>query len=200
MIIFGSRAVHLQTIRLDDITCPSCNTNDSLVMIIYRKHAHVFWIPMFPIGKEGVSQCQHCKNLLEPHEMPSSIKKTYIELEKQTKGPIWQFAGAAILFLLVVWAGIAGRKNGKLEAEYISSPQIGDIYEYKIEPGHYSTLKVISISEDSVFVSPNEYEITKISKIYKINKPENYSEISFGISKDELKRMYYSRQIFDVNR
>ena len=132
--------------------------------------------------------------------MPEAIKREYEDLKNESKGPIWQFAGLGIIAIMVVWGSYAHEADKKLELEYIASPQEGDIYEYKIETRSYSTLKVIGLSKDSVFVSPNELDISRRSKIYKIDKPENYSESSYGISRDKLKEMYDSGEIFDINR
>lgn len=200
MIIYGSKAVHLKTAQSKTATCPSCGTQGSLTISVFRKHAHVFWIPLFPIGKKGVSQCQHCKNVLETKEMPEPTKREYENLKNETKGPIWQFAGLGVIAILIAWGSYASGEDKKLELEYIKSPQIGDIYEYKIETGSYSTLKVVSVTNDSVFVSPNEYEISRMSKIYKIDKPENYSGVSYGFLNSKIKEMYDSGEIFDINR
>lgn len=200
MIIYGSKAVHLKTASSKTATCPSCGTQGSLTFSVFRKHAHIFWIPLFPIGKKGVSQCQHCKNVLETKEMPEPIKREYENLKSETKGPIWQFAGLGLIAILIVWGTYASEEDKKQELKYIANPQKGDIYEYRIETGSYSTLKVVSVTNDSVFVSPNEYEIGKMSKIYKIDKPENYSDLSYGISKIKLNEMYNSGGIFDINR
>ena len=200
MIIYGSKAVHLKTVQSKTATCPSCGTQGSLTISVFRRHAHIFWIPLFPIGKKGVSQCQHCKNVLETKDMPEPIKREYENLKNETKGPIWQFAGLGIIAILIAWGNYASGEDKKLELEYIKSPQIGDVYEYKIETGSYSTLKVVSVTNDSVFVSPNEYEISNMSKIYKIDKSENYSNLSYGISKNKLKEMYDSGKILDINR
>ncbi|WP_299435725.1 zinc-ribbon domain-containing protein [uncultured Aquimarina sp.] len=200
MIIYGSRAVHIKSEQSKTAICPSCSTQGSLTLSVFRRHAHIFWIPLFPIGKKGISQCQHCKNVLKTKEMPEPIRREYDILKNKTKGPIWQFAGLGILIVLIAWGSYASAENKKLAGEYIASPMNGDIYEYKIETRSYSTLKVIAVSRDSVFVSPNEYEISKKSRIFKINKPENYSEFSYGISIEKLKEMYDSGEIFDINR
>ncbi|WP_108808265.1 zinc-ribbon domain-containing protein [Aquimarina spinulae] len=200
MIIYGGKTVHLKSERSKTTTCPSCGTQGSLILSVYRVHAHVFWIPLFPIAKKGTSQCQHCKNVLKTKEMPESVKREYDNLKNNAKGPIWQFAGLGLIVVLITWGIYAGREDKKLALEYLVSPWVGDIYEYKIKTGSYSTLKVMSVSNDSVFVSPNEYEISRMSKIYKINTPKNYSESSYGISKNKLKEMYDSGEIFDINR
>ena len=200
MIVYGSRAVHLKTVQSHKATCANCDTQGSIIISVFRKHAHIFWIPLFPIGKRGVSQCQHCKNTLESGSMPESIKREYTNLKEDAKGPYWQFSGLGLILAFFLYSSYSGGENKKITLDYISAPVKGDVYEYKMEEGDYSTLKVIAVTNDSVFVSPNEYAINRISKIYKIDKPENYSELSYGIGKDRLKEMYESGDVFDINR
>lgn len=107
MIIYGSKAVHVKSTQPKTITCPSCGTKGSLVLSLYRKHAHIFWIPLFPIGKKGVSQCQHCKNVLEYKDMPAPIKEEFKILKSEAKGPIWQYAGLVLIAILIAWGGYA---------------------------------------------------------------------------------------------
>ena len=99
-----------------------------------------------------------------------------------------------------MWGFSQSKINEKNELIYLNSPAIGDIYEYKIETSEYSTLKVISISIDIIFVSQNEYVIDRMSKVYKIDKDENYSDYNYGISKIDLKKMYDDKIIYDINR
>jgi len=83
----------------------------------------------------------------------------------------------SILFIsLFIWLSYQGKQNKKLRAEYIKTPQQGDLYEYKVLSGSYSTFKVDSVSKDSVYVFLNDFEINKSSRVYKIDKPENYSK------------------------
>ena len=200
MIIYGSKAVHLKTAISKTAICPSCGTKGSLAFSVFRKHLHIFWIPLFPIGKKGVSQCQHCKNVLETKEMPEQIKREYDDLKHETEGPIWQFAGLMLIAILIALGYYASGEDKKQEIKYLANPQKGDIYKYKTETASYSTLKVAKVTNDSVFVFANEYEISKMRKIYKITKPENYSDLSYGISKTKLNDMYNSGEIFDINR
>ena len=200
MIVYGSKAVHLTSEQSQTAICPSCNTQGSLIFSVFRKHAHLFWIPLFPFGKNGVSECQHCKNVLDAKEMPEPIKRDFESLKDETKGPLWQFSGLILIALLMIWGNYSNTENKKLNLTYLASPKKGDVYEYKIEKRSYSTLKVIGITKDSVFITQNEYEISRKSKLYKIDKPENYSDWSYGISMNDLKEMYDSGEIFDINR
>lgn len=107
MIIYGSKSVHLKSERSETSVCPNCEIRGSLILSVYRRHAHIFWIPLFPIGKKGFSQCQHCKNVLYTKEMPVSIQKEYDQLKNKAKGPLWQFAGLGILIITIIVAAIS---------------------------------------------------------------------------------------------
>jgi len=160
----------------------------------------IFWIPLFPIGRLGISQCQHCKQVLEDGSMSNDLKRAYNNLKAETKAPIWQFAGLGLIAVIVAFASYSSVEDKKKQLEYVANPAIGDVYEYKTESGNYSTLKVIAVSADSVFVSPNEYETDKMSGVYKIDKEENYADFSYGISKDNLKQMHTDDDIYDIDR
>ncbi len=200
MIIYGTKSVHLKTQQPPTLVCPSCASQGTTAISVFRKHAHIFWIPLFPIGKKGISQCQHCSMVLWAKEMPEQIKRACFNLKKESKGPLWQFSGLVLIGIFIVFSIYANGEDKKRELEYLKAPQIGDVYEFKIKTGGYSTLKVVNVTNDSVYVSPNEYEINKISKIYRIDKPENYSDIVYGISNKQIQLMYNTGEIFDINR
>jgi hypothetical protein len=71
-------------------------------MHVFQRYAHIFWIPFFPIGKTGASQCGHCKQVLKEKEMPSSLKMAFDDVKSRTKTPYWTFAGVAIIVVLIV--------------------------------------------------------------------------------------------------
>lgn len=201
MIVYGSKAVRLNSGMSKDSSCPNCGTQGSLKLSVFRKHAHIFWIPMFPIGKKGEAECQNCQSTFDSDAMPDEVKRDYNHLKDQSSsGPIWQFAGLGLIAVLMVFGTFNSNRIQKAELEYIAAPKVGDVYEYEIESGSYSTMKVIEVSADSVFVKPNEYEINKRTKMYKIDKPENYAEFSFSMSLEQLKEMHTSGDIFGIDR
>jgi len=200
MIIYGSKAVHLQSEQSQTATCPSCGTKGSLLLSVFRRHAHVFWIPMFPIGKIGGSQCLHCQNTLKPKAMPESIRREYDDLKRNAKGPLWQFVGLAIVAMFIAWGSYSSGEEQKRELQFLATPQVGDIYEYKVESGSFSSFKVQEVFADSLYIVPNEYEISNRSKVYKINKPENFSQSLYSIPRARVEEMYHSGEIFNILR
>ena len=201
MIIYGSRAVHVKSEQSKTLTCANCATKGSIILSVFRRHAHVFWIPLFPLWKIGVSECSSCKHVVEKKNMPQDMRQEYNVLKETSRGPIWQFSGLIIICILMATVFWNGSENSKLEKQYIIAPEVGDVYRYKMdEEDGYSTLKVIKVTTDSVFVSPNMYLSEKRSKVYKIEKEGNYSEESYGISREEIRNMYVNSIIYHISR
>ncbi|TVZ15264.1 hypothetical protein JM81_1489 [Maribacter sp. MAR_2009_72] len=200
MIFFGTGSANIASIKTRNITCQHCKNEDTIYINIYRKHFHIFWIPVFPFIKSGNSFCSHCKQVLKPKEMPDQLQLQYKNIKGNVKGPTWQFSGLLLLICLIgliIYTTGRDKLNTKL---YLSEPEIGDIYKYRVDNGNYSTMKLVSITQDSLFLSLNDYEISKRSRIYKIDKPENYPDTYFGYSKHEISLMEKDGTILEINR
>ncbi|WP_058106034.1 hypothetical protein [Maribacter dokdonensis] len=200
MIFFGTGSASLDSVKTRNITCQHCNNQDTIYINIYRRHAHVFWIPVFPLGKSGSTYCAHCKETLSPKQMPEALKMQYKNIKGEAKGPIWQFSGLLIFALLIVFTIYSSGKNKEDTQLHLTQPAVGDIYEYKANNGSYSTMRLEKVTTDSLFLSLNDFEISKKSRIYKIDKDENYSEITYGYSKSEMIQMHKEGIVFDINR
>ena len=118
-----------------------------------------FIIPIFPLGKTNVLECDNCKRTYKLKELPGQIQQKF-ELEKHRGIPLKHFAGSAILVALFAWIFYANAKDKENEAIYIKSPQVGDVYHTSgSNSGFYSTAKVTAIEADSIFVIFNDYSI-----------------------------------------
>jgi len=201
MIIYGSKSKELAKDILTD-KCPNCGTQNSIDMHVFQKYAHVFWIPFFPMGKTGVSQCDHCKQVLKLKEMSSSLKISYDNLKAQTKVPIWMFSGLVLVAALIAFGVISDKKKDEKNAKLILTPQSGDIFEIKTNDNQYTLYKIAQVQGDSVFVRINNYETNKATGIDDLKrKGDNvYSEEVFGLSKAELKQMLDKGEILDIER
>ena len=201
MIIYGSKSKELAKEVLMD-KCPNCGTQNSIDMHVFQKYAHVFWIPFFPMGKTGVSQCDHCKQVLKLKEMPPYLKTSYENLKAQTKLPIWMFSGLALFAVLIVAAVISGKNKDERNAKLILAPKNGDVFEIKTKENQYTLYKIDEVQADSVFIRTNNYETNKASGIADLKRKgdNSYSEEVYGFSKSELKKMLDQGEIIDINR
>ena len=200
MVIYGTKRVHVKIIPSQTGICSNCGEQFKISFSFFRKHVHIFWIPIFPLKMTGLSECSNCKNILNVKEMDDALKAEFIEKKKDTKGPIWQFSGLVLIIGLSIWLYNNQINHDKVEIERINAPQVNDVYEVKLGRKSYSTLKVVEIRNDSLFVCPNEYETDKWTGLLKINKAENYADFSYGISMDDLKAKYEEEEIKGVIR
>lgn len=199
MIFYGTKAAHLKSERVSGVKCSHCDQQTPHNISIYGKYAYLYWIPVFPMSKKGVSECQNCKATLEPKEMSEQLRLKYDNVKRDVKTPYTHWIGTFILSILIGFVFYAGAQHEKDVVEWIANPQQGDIIEYK-PTGYYSTLKVTRVTNDSIFFAPNKYEIEKRRKVYKIDKAENYAEEAYGILKSEYKSMFDTKKFLDVDR
>jgi hypothetical protein len=201
MIIYGSRNKQLINEALFD-KCQNCGTQNSIEMHVFQKYAHVFWIPIFPLGKTGVSQCNHCKQVLKHTEMPTSLKQSYENVKAKTKTPTWMYSGLVLIGLLIVFGTYQSKINDEKNAKLILTPLKGDVFEIKTKANQYTLYKVEEVQADSVFIKINNFETNKISGLREMRSKGDsaYSEVVYGFSKNELKTMLQSGEIMDIER
>lgn len=201
MLIYGSNATHVESVEIDSLACPDCNTKGSIVLSVFSKYAHLFWIPTFPIGKKGAAECQHCKKIMDPKEMPEDLKFEYDNLKSEAQTPPWHFTGLALIVGFIIWFNISSNADKKAELEYINDPIAGDIYEYKTEDGNYSIMKVINVEPGTVYMLPNTKESSRMGGVYKLYEEEFYPEDSaLVVPKTALQELYDDGTIYDIKR
>jgi hypothetical protein len=202
MIIYGWHPAKIKTIENDHLTCPECGTRGSLVYTLISKHAHIFWIPFFPYGKEGLCQCSNedCEFAYEGKYLQEDIKLEFDEIKRTTKPPIWQFSGIILIAAIILLSSFFNAQDKKEEAEFIASPEIGDSYNFKTETGNYSVIKVVGVIEDTIVFIQNDYEVNQTSGLKDIDIEKNYTIELFVISIAEIQEMHNDGEIINVER
>jgi hypothetical protein len=201
MIVYGSKNKQLAKETIFE-KCPNCGTQHSVEMHVFQKYAHVFWIPFFPMGKTGISQCDHCKQVLKLKQMPPGLVDSYNNIKAQTRTPVWMFAGLALLAFGIT-AGVISEKNKSAKnARLILNPQSGDIFEIKTADRQYTLYKVSAVKGDTVFVLYNNYESNKLSGLEKLKEKGDkaFSSEEQPLTKADLKKMLDNDEILDIDR
>ena len=201
MIVYGSRSKQLAK-EITTEKCANCDTHSSIEMYVFQRYAHVFWIPLFPVGKTIATQCNHCKQVLKQKEMSSSLKQVAYNLKSTAKTPIWMFSGLALLAILITSAVISDNKKKERNALLITAPQSGDVFEVRTEDNQYTLFKVEDVQADTVLVLVNNYQTNKSSGLSEIkSKGEKaYSDEIYTIARKDLKDMFDKGKILDINR
>jgi len=201
MIFYGTNASRLKDGRLSNVICPNCNEQTSMTYSVFGKYAYIYWIPIFPLGKTNVLECNNCKRTYKLKELPQQIQQKF-ELEKHTGVPIKHFAGIGIIALIIAGISYSSFKHKEDEAKYIVDPMIGDVYSTETtSSGYFTTAKVAKVTNDSVFVIFNDYEIDKKHSTSQIDKAENYkTENMEGYTLNELQQLYKDEVIYNIER
>lgn len=201
MIFYGSNSSRIKDGQINNVICPNCDTNTSMTYAIFGKYAYIYWVPLFPMGKENILECNNCHKTYNLNELSDTIK-TKFEFEKQGAGiPIWYFSGIGVIALLIGLISYNSAQNSADNELYIQEPIIGDVYSLNIEgSSFYTTMKVSEVSADSVSVIYNDYEIDQKSGIDRIDKEKNYTDALDKYSKEELVFYFDEGFIYDIER
>ena len=204
MIFYGTRGTKIKEGQINNVVCPNCDNLTSMSYGIYGRYAHLYWIPTFPIGKKTIIECNSCKKTYNVTSLPQAIK-TKFEFEKQgARIPVWHFSGAILIGCIIGLIGYFSAQDNVENSEQIANPLEGDVYSLQMdESSIYSTMKVVRVTTDSVFVVYNDYETDMKSGISTIDVEKNYSESpesADSYTKEELLFYFEEGTIYDVDR
>ncbi len=103
MIIFGGKTSNIGNFDIPNTKCNYCKQESSQRISVLGKYAHIFWIPIFPIGKKVIAECKHCKRTIQLKEFPLKLVKLYDANRSKTKRPIWHWFGLGLFSLFVLF-------------------------------------------------------------------------------------------------
>ncbi|MBD2716512.1 hypothetical protein KBK19_15830 [Microvirga sp. STR05] len=199
MLIYGYKTTHLVT-KPAAGSCPVCATCGALQLSVFGRYAHIYWIPLVPLGKGGQSACSNCQQVVPAKQLSPQLKQELQELKSQVRAPWWHFAGLA---LLAVGLGLAliGRSNQHTEnLSFIQQPRAGDVYRIRTKDGNYSLLKVQGVSGNTVRLLRNNYETSKVTSLEGLNKPIRFAREPMELTLLDLQIMVEKDEIMDIER
>lgn len=201
MIFYGTKSSHLNSEQKGGIKCDNCNEITNHNISVYGKYGYLYWFPVFPMGKKVFSECSNCKTTNNFKEMNEKLKDASANLKQNTKTPIWYWSGLVIIALLISYGAYSSGKHKEDMVTYIEKPAVNDVIKYKIsKTGYYSTLKIKSVTQDSIFVIQNDYETDKKRGVSDIDKAKNYTTVTYSIGKNQIKKFFDEGLFYDINR
>ncbi|MBP2282508.1 hypothetical protein H4V97_000826 [Flavobacterium sp. CG_23.5] len=200
LINLGRNIKILKTGIIENASCPNCNKINTLNFSIYGGYINVIIIPSAPIKRTILVECSNCKKTYKLKELTPEINTNFKEQYKKNpvKNPLWQYTGSIILAVTLSFAIYTGIQMKKAEKQYIINPLIGDIYRVNND-GHYSTLKVKKVSNDTISIYINDMETNTYSGIDEINIDKNYNKTQF-FTKQNLRDLYTKNIIYQIDR
>lgn len=202
MIIYGMRSSHLESFDAS-ITCVSCGQRDKTVVSVFGRYVHIFWIPLFPIGKTAVTYCEHCQASFENKDFSPHLKADIKTMKSGTKAPVWHYSGLGLLTMLAGYGFYADGQTKEANARYLADPKPGDTYEYRIQEdgkNAYTLFKVAAVGKDTLWAYENQYTMDKKTQIDKIDIPENYATTPTPILRAAIAGMQQQGNIIGISR
>lgn len=102
MIIFGLRSSNIGSFEIVNCYCEYCKNATTHKIITLGNYFHIFWIPIFPLGKKTFSECTHCKRTLKKKYFTPKLKEAYIKNKSIIQRPIWHFTGLILIGLFIL--------------------------------------------------------------------------------------------------
>src|SRR5690349_6696147 len=140
MIVFGHNNFRMRSYTPTELGLPP--EFNAYNIEIRQRYAHIFWIPLFPIGKIWGLR-KHADN--ELYEMPASVRAHVEQAVKVPTVSIWAFTGLMLIGLVGIIGMISAyvsqvqmesRMQEYYKEEYnaklaiVNEPQLGDRYTF----------------------------------------------------------------------
>lgn len=97
--------------------------------------------------------------------MPEELKQIVKGIRSEVKFPVWYFSGLVLIGIFIGFMAYADGRDDKLEAEYLTIPQVGDVYNYKIDKSeNYVDSMQFMVAKENVMNLYTEGDIFDISR------------------------------------
>lgn len=215
LFFFGLGTTIIGSYPLAGVACGYCGTLNSLLLNIYSRYLHFFWVPVIPIGKACVSECTHCQQVLKENQMPAVYRQQAAVLKQQAKLPVSNYlvlaiAGVVFVALMVVGAFSspskqrpaaattstseqpAGRKPATADnAPLLAAPRVNDMYVVRYDDGMFNTMRVLRVTPDSLYMQSSSYQPGEPDNVAarQDSVMKHLDPTVVGMSRDTLRRM-----------
>ncbi len=200
MARFGIKEAKKRTeLKLTACTCPNCFEEDTLYAEIFPRYFHVYWVPVFPIGKYALAQCDNCGHVIQQRDFPEELKPQIKESKKSIKLPLKYFTGSILITLFLIYGFIRRSQVNNRDISYIAQPALGDLYGIRIKGG-YTLLKVADIKGDSTGFYQTPDKITKYLKLKRLQREAKFGSDTIYYLKSSLFDMLEEGELVGVER
>ena len=203
LVLFGRRGKVIPGKMLNNQRCEHCGSGSLRAHTIVN-YVHIFWIPLFPVGKQIATECSHCKSVQKGKEVSNAIKEEAKRQQAVAPIPRYLFVGTVALIAFAGFLFQNARAQRARTADYVVAPMTGDCFvvDYEEVFGvseddlRYGVMRVQSAGTDSVAfqVGSWAYELhsdaSSAAKGGDIDSPEYWVDGQVMFGRDELVAMY----------
>lgn len=200
IILLGTREKIIKSGQINNVQCPRCNNSATFNYFVFSSYTHLTLIPLFPTSKRVDVQCKSCSNSIDFNELSEEDLSKLIKDNENLKHPIWTFSGSFIAVIALFYFGYNYYQSSNNDAVFVKNPLVNDVFYTKDSKGYYSTMKVNTISKDSVNLTLNDYLAYLPYEIDEIDTPENYTNKKINYSKSDIIKMFEEDEIISIIR
>lgn len=200
LLLLGTKSTEIKRGNFSGVICPKCSEASAFDYAVYSKYTYATLIPLFPVGKEAIVICEDCNEIIDINDLDDTIVEKLASENNDLKNPLWTYFGSFVLALTMIYGVYHFFKSNKETDIYIQNPTINDVYCIKDAKGFYYTFRIDKISNDSIFVTENDYQVSMPYDIDEINIPENYTKNRVSYTKSELKNLYKEDKVSSIIR
>lgn len=102
------RASKIGRFDVSNTVCQQCGKQEIQDVTVFGRYLHVFWIPVFPLGRKVVSECCGCYTTIKKREFTPQLKRGLEQHKSEARRPIWHWSGSIILGLLIALIAFIG--------------------------------------------------------------------------------------------
>jgi hypothetical protein len=165
MIFYGSKASRMGDMHISGTNCSFCGAQTNQHVSVFGKYAHLYWIPLFPIGKTAVAECSICKHTAPQKEFSGELRRKYEALNNDVKRPVWHWSGLGIIGVLIIFFGFI---KGTAEVDPRNELLNADLAQLSVNPT--AETDSVSFKMQNLFttlvneeIKPQEFEyLTKV--------------------------------------
>jgi hypothetical protein len=155
MIIFGGRSKDLDMVYLEDGVCSVCGAHGA-TLTISQPYFHIYFIPMFPVGKRMQAKCSACSHIYGAADFTPELQADADAARRRTRSAPVVFAGLAVIVAVIIWVAVDKQVTSYNSKEYLASPLRDDLIVLPVSPDprfKYEIFRVDGVEHDSVFLS-----------------------------------------------
>lgn len=185
MIVFGTKAKGIDSSVVNTV-CPSCSQSPH-ALHIFQKYFHIFWIPVFPLGKISVLECQHCKKTTTDKDLNALQGSMAQAKRKEAKTPLYMYAGSVLLASLIGWGAYSVKDQEAKTRSYLEQPRAHDMAVIESKGKEFQILQLLSVEAETVKFKIGNY-------LYK-SALSAKKAIREGATREES---YFAEEIFEM--
>lgn len=110
MVKFGTSTILLGVHDPYPLQCPHCKKLGSLDFMITGNYFYIYYIPIWPTGKEGYGKCSNCGFKIDTLKYNKLTRDSFKDFSKNYRYPAYAYVGIILIsfFVLMIILTITG--------------------------------------------------------------------------------------------